>query len=33
MLTGFHVSSVEYKCVFYIPEHNVKGRGPHETKF
>ena len=32
MLTGFKVSSLACKCVFYKPEHNAKG-GPHGTEF
>ena len=27
MLTGFKVSPLGSKCVFYRPEHNAKGRG------
>ena len=33
MLTGLKVSSLGYKCVFYRPEHNVKGGGPHGAEF
>ena len=32
MLTGLKVSSSTSKCVFYRPEHDVKG-GPHGIKF
>ena len=32
MLTGMKVSSLAGKCVFYRPEHNVKGR-PDEIEF
>ena len=31
MSTGWKVSSLAYKCVFYRPEHNAKG-GPYGTK-
>ena len=26
MLTGMKVSSLAYKCIFYRPEHDAKGR-------
>ena len=32
MLTDLKLSSLEYKCVFYRPEHNAKGE-PIELNF
>ena len=32
MLTGFKVSSLKCKCVFYVAEHNATG-GPRGTEF
>ena len=32
MFTDLKVSSMAWKCIFYGPEHNVKGR-PQGTEF
>ena len=32
MLTGLKVLPLAFRCLFYRPEHNAKGR-PHGTKF
>ena len=32
MLTGLKVSSLAFKCVFYGPEYNAKGKS-HRIKF
>ena len=33
MLIDLKASSLTFKCVFYRPEHNANGGGPHGTEF
>ena len=33
MIAGLQVSSLACKYVFFGPEHNAKGGGPHGTEF